>query len=412
MWVLLAVLAFHSFVAKPFYIPSESMMPVLLKGDRLVVSKYPYGWSWVSPSFQIRGDLPRPVLRQPRKAGVPLPFMSGRVLGKLPKRGDIVIVTPPGQNSDYIKRVIGLPGDTVEVRGGRADPQRQAGAIAWSGPPAMIPVDANAPCDERLHRASSCARPTARYIAACRSSARRFPTGRATTRSTSATSEGDDFGPIAVPAGHVFLMGDNRDRSADSRFALGPPNNGLGGPVPWENIGGRAEFITFSLDGTTQMLNPLSWFSALRSGPRRRFAAPDQGLKPWPGPSRPPHVERPGPAEFRDPMIRDELRRAAVWIGLALVIAGVIVLAQPLLLIIGGLVFAVILDGGDAAARPGAADRARLAAGDRHRWPASASSAGSFYFAGTTLAAQAETLRAVVNAPVRPADGACRPASA
>jgi signal peptidase I len=61
-------------------------------------------------------------------------------------------------------------------------------------------------------------------------------------------------------------MGDNRDRSADSRFALGPPSNGLGGAVPFENIGGRAEFITFSLDGTTSLFNPASWFSAFRSG--------------------------------------------------------------------------------------------------------------------------------------------------
>jgi len=99
-WVLLAVLAFHSFVAKPFYIPSESMMPVLLKGDRLVVSKYPYGWSWVSPSFHV------------------LPHWNGRFLGKMPKRGDIVIITPPQSSEDYIKRVIGLPGDTIEVRGG------------------------------------------------------------------------------------------------------------------------------------------------------------------------------------------------------------------------------------------------------------------------------------------------------
>jgi signal peptidase I len=58
-------------------------------------------------------------------------------------------------------------------------------------------------------------------------------------------------------------MGDDRDRSADSRFPLG---EGLGGPVPWENIGGRAEFITFSLDGTTELLNPLTWFDALRPG--------------------------------------------------------------------------------------------------------------------------------------------------
>ena len=79
LWVLLAVLLFHSFVAKPFYIPSESMMPALLKGDRLVVTKYPYGWSWVSPSFHI------------------FPHWDGRLLGKMPERGDIVIVTPPGR---------------------------------------------------------------------------------------------------------------------------------------------------------------------------------------------------------------------------------------------------------------------------------------------------------------------------
>ena len=79
-------------------------------------------------------------------------------------------------------------------------------------------------------------------------------------------SPGDDYGPIRVPAGHLFLMGDNRDRSADSRFPAGMPENGLGGPVPWENIGGRAEFITFSLDGTTKLLNPVSWFEALRGG--------------------------------------------------------------------------------------------------------------------------------------------------
>ena len=120
LWVLLAVLGFHSFIAKPFYIPSESMMPTLLTGDRLVVSKYPYGWSYVSPTIPNPAAIFRSLVlrRGPEPWGITLPFMKGRVLGNLPERGDIVIVTPPGQDEDYIKRVIGLPGDTVEVRRG------------------------------------------------------------------------------------------------------------------------------------------------------------------------------------------------------------------------------------------------------------------------------------------------------
>jgi signal peptidase I len=245
-WVLVAVLAFHSFVAKPFYIPSESMMPVLLKGDRLVVSKYPYGWSWVSPSFHV------------------LPHWEGRLFGKLPERGDIVIVTPPGQSDDYIKRVIGLPGDTVAVRNGRlilnGTPVRSDRRA-----PAMIPVDPNVPCgfefSGHLVRADNgaayCRLPIVRET---------LPNGVSYDTIDLGRSAGDNYGPIRVPAGHVFLMGDNRDRSADSRFHLGPPENGLGGPVPWENIGGRAEFITFSLDGTTQIFDPVTWFDALRGG--------------------------------------------------------------------------------------------------------------------------------------------------
>ncbi|MFP5330521.1 MAG: signal peptidase I [Alphaproteobacteria bacterium] len=244
LWVLLAVLAFHSFVAKPFYIPSESMMPVLLKGDRLVVSKYPYGWSWVSPSFHV------------------LPHWRGRLLGKMPERGDIVIVTPPGSNEDYIKRVIGLPGDTVEVRGGRLILNGEP--VKWRRvKPAMIPIDANVPCGIEFTGFSVTDADGKQY---CRLPLVRetLPNGVTYDTIDLGRSSGDDYGPVRVPGGHVFLMGDNRDRSADSRFGAGMPENGLGGPVPWENIGGRAEFITFSLDGTTQILNPVSWFQALR----------------------------------------------------------------------------------------------------------------------------------------------------
>lgn len=246
LWVLVAVLLFHSFVAKPFYIPSESMMPTLLKGDRLVVSKYPYGWSWVSPSFHV------------------FPHWQGRLFGKTPERGDIVIVTPPGQSDDYIKRVIGLPGDTIEVHGGRLVINGKP-VKSERRPPVMVPVDVNVPCGIEFSgfqvRAADgnayCRLPIVRET---------LPNGVSYDTIDLGQSAGDDYGPVKVPADHLFLMGDNRDRSADSRFDLGPPENGLGGPVPWENIGGRAEFITFSLDGTSELLNPFSWFEALRSG--------------------------------------------------------------------------------------------------------------------------------------------------
>jgi signal peptidase I len=248
IWVLIAVLAFHSLVAKPFYIPSESMMPGLLTGDRLVVTKYPYGWSWVSPSFHV------------------IPPMKGRLFGRMPKRGDIVIVTPPGTRTDYIKRVIGLPGDTLRMVDGQLFINGQA---VKRGPVTadMIPIDVNSPCgspgdpalyDFRVREPNGkmyCRVPTVRET---------LPDGDSYETVELGRSNEDNFGPVTIPADHVWLMGDNRDDSADSRVPEW--QGGLGGPVPWENIGGRAEFITFSLDGTSVWWNPISWFEALRPG--------------------------------------------------------------------------------------------------------------------------------------------------
>jgi signal peptidase I len=241
----LGVLALHTFIAKPFYIPSESMMPGLIKGDRLIVTKYPYGWSWVSPTFHV------------------LPEMPGRLFGRMPERGDIVILLPTGAKEDWIKRVIGVPGDTVAMR---------AGQLYLNGrpvkrerrPDTMLPVDANLPCDADGFGEHRAAAPGGRTM--CRLPVYRetLPNGRAYDTIDEGATPADDFGPETVPAGRVFLMGDNRDNSADSRVPSF--EGGLGGPVPWENIGGRAEFIVYSYDGSFRWYNPVSWFTALRSG--------------------------------------------------------------------------------------------------------------------------------------------------
>ena len=244
--MLLAVLAFHSLVAKPFYIPSTSMMPSLWVGDRLVVSKYPYGWSWASVSFHL------------------LPRSDTRIWAKTPEYGDIVIPVHPLRDEDYIKRVVALPGDTIEVR---------EGAIILNGtpikrevvPPVRIPFEPDLIC-----RGRPCLEAFDNYRVTDTDGKIFFepPTWRETLPNGATylvidhrEQMLDNYGPYVVPEGHVFVMGDNRDESADSRARAA--ESGLGDGVPLANIGGRAEFITFSLDGSTTW-NPVTWFTSLR----------------------------------------------------------------------------------------------------------------------------------------------------
>jgi signal peptidase I len=237
--LVLATLAFRSFLFTPFTIPSESMLPVLIKGDYLVAAKWPYGWSRWSLPFDA-------------------PVFEGTIAAKLPARGDIAIFRHPVDQVEYIKRVIGLPGDTVQMRGGQ---------LILNG----VPVPKHRIADFRLPVSpnTNCAWGAVRDLdpagnRECRYARfqERLPGGRRYAVLDFGTTPQDNYGPITVPDGHIFMMGDNRDNSQDSRF---PADAGGGvGLVPIDLLVGRAEMVLFSTDGSARWYNPISWFTAMR----------------------------------------------------------------------------------------------------------------------------------------------------
>ncbi|WP_405051538.1 signal peptidase I [Sphingomonas sp.] len=239
--LMLAILAWalRSFVVAPFSIPSGSMLPSMAIGDYLFVSKWPYGFSRYSFPLQI-------------------PAFDGRVLGRLPDRGDVVIFKrPDAVGADWVKRVIGLPGDSVSVSGGKVFLNGKALARQSLGKVALR-ISPNSPCRSAPGAYLQQSRGTCDYPAVRET----LPGGRSyLTFDQVSGGPGDDRATIIVPKGQLFLMGDNRDDSLDSRFTLDEGGIGL---VPVDRLVGRAAFAFWSTDGSASYWQPWTWISALR----------------------------------------------------------------------------------------------------------------------------------------------------
>ena len=203
---------------EPFNIPSGSMIPTLLVGDYLFVSKFSYGYSRYSMPFSPN-------------------LFSGRILGAMPKRGDVAVFKNMHDDyADYIKRIVGLPGDHIQVR---------AGILYVNGNPAVRrPMGDILATDE--NGASIAEKEYTETLP-----------GNVTHLIAKMGDDGfqNNTAEFVVPEGNLFAMGDNRDNSLDSRFMDG---RGVGF-LPIENLVGRAEFIFFSIDASAPWWQIWEW---------------------------------------------------------------------------------------------------------------------------------------------------------
>ena len=225
-WALLIAGVFRTLFFQPFWIPSGSMKDTLLIGDFLFVNKMAYGYSEHSCPFSMCG------------------FIEGRWLGSEPERGDVIVFRHPVNGADFIKRLVGLPGDTVQMKDGR---------LHLNGAP--VEVEPLPPFVETYTPQGS-----QQKLPACANRAdvvpggdcvkERFretlPNGESHNILNIAPARTDDTPVFTVPAGQYFFLGDNRDNSSDSRV---PRSVGGVGFVPYENLIGRADRVIFSSAG-------------------------------------------------------------------------------------------------------------------------------------------------------------------
>jgi signal peptidase I len=223
--ILLLVTVAKTAIAEPFYVPSGSMEPTLLIGDELLATKFPYGYGAASlPSFIVLPDTPR-------------------ILGALPRRGDVVVFRWPGDRSQtWVKRVIGLPGDRIALHNG---------LISINGTAVDIQPDGTG----QLENEDGSIIPAARFIET-------LPGPRKhTIFKLTPNNPLDNMAEIVVPPGHLFVMGDNRDNSADSRV---PVREGGVGLLPVANLVGRVDGIVGSWDLAMTSQPIWNWPSGFR----------------------------------------------------------------------------------------------------------------------------------------------------
>jgi signal peptidase I len=224
--IVLVVVAAKTAIAEPFYVPSGSMEPTLLIGDELLATKFPYGYSAASlPAFVV------------------LPTTE-RYLGALPQRGDVVVFRWPGDRSQiWVKRVIGLPGDHVSLKDGR---------VSINGTPVDIKPDGA----DQSETEDGSQIPAARFVETLPGSNRAHPIFK-----LAQVGALDNIPETVVPPDHLFVMGDNRDNSADSRVPLAEGGVGM---LPVANLVGRVDGIVGSWDLTMKDQPVWTWAKGLR----------------------------------------------------------------------------------------------------------------------------------------------------
>jgi len=223
--VVAAVFLAKGAIAEPFYVPSGSMEPTLLIGDALLASKYPYGYGTASLPMQI--NLPE----------------TGRVFEETPKRGDVVVFRWPGDNSQaWVKRVVGLPGDRIQMRQGQ---------LFINDHPATLKPDGIGEAEDDNGNLE----PAYRYVET-------LPNGVAhAIFKIRDSGRLDNTAEVVVPPGRLFVLGDNRDNSADSRVPLSAGGVGL---LPMDNLVGRADAVVGSWDLGFRRQPVWTWLSGLR----------------------------------------------------------------------------------------------------------------------------------------------------